>query len=168
MSAGTSAPEIIHMGCCAALVYRACHVCKKSWLSLPQVVGDHLVHHLGLASCMSAMLKSSCVPVQQVAGDLDLEMHGPHLESLRLSYGQATCRAPAKLPQLRCLYQETPSLRASDLHNCRNLERVELGTFCKVTPVATCESFLARIPLSEVDTAIPHHSCRPCAQKAGH
>ena len=70
--------------------------------------------------------------MRQVAGDLDLEMRAPCLESLRLTCGQAVCREAAQLPQLRCLHQESPRLRASDLLSCRNLQRVETGTFCTV------------------------------------
>jgi len=51
MSTGSPAPDIIHMGYCAELVYRACPVCKKSRLSMQQVVGDHLGYHLESASC---------------------------------------------------------------------------------------------------------------------
>ncbi len=72
--------------------------------------------------------------MRQVAGDLDLEMRAPCLESLRLTCGQAACREPAQLPQLRCLYQESPRLRALDLQSCTNLQRVETGTFCTVVP----------------------------------
>ena len=70
--------------------------------------------------------------MRQVAGDLDLEMSAPCLESLKLTCGQAVCREPAQLPQLRCLHQESPRLRASDLLSCRSLQRVETGTFCTV------------------------------------
>ena len=75
--------------------------------------------------------------MHQVAGELDLEMRAPCLESLRLTCGEAACREPAHLPQLRYLHQESPSLRASDLRSCADLQRVQMGAFCTVASPAS-------------------------------
>ncbi len=63
-------------------------------------------------------------------------MHAPHLSSLTLSYGQATCREPAQLPKLARLQQETPALRPLDLQACTSLSKLAMGLFCKVPYLA--------------------------------
>ena len=86
----------------------------------------------------------------QVAGDLDLALCAPHLESLSLAYGQATCREPAQLPMLRSLQQETPTLRALHLRSCACLSRLELGLHCEVAPHRSAYHVTLMLPHAEI------------------